>query len=174
MTTAWPGPRQPGPKVMGNVMRTRAIAKATVVLAAILCVSCWPRHQALWLEPLLVVIDCDQKTTLIIDVDRTVELSSPDERLHSEISREEFEKLNRVLASDAFFEALKANGARTSPYELRCISFSGVIVESSHTHRGLQIEPTDVEHLPAVVHDVLHYSTELRGRLVAERKSPHN
>ena len=157
-------------------MRTNAAAKAraTLVLATVLCVSCWPHHHAYWIEPLLVVIDCTNKTTLIIDADRTVELSSPDRRLHSEIPKEELERLDRILASDEFFAALKANGARSSPYELRCVSFSGVIVESSHTHRGLQIESTDTEHLPAVVHEVLDYSTELQSRLLAAGEPSHN
>ncbi len=163
------GPRQPGPQVMGNVMRTRGTVGVVAVLLSVFCVSCWPRHFAFGTEPLLMVIDCNLTTTITVDADRTVQLSSPDNTLYSKITPDELERLDQILASNEFSAALKKLGTRSSPYNLRCASFSGVVLESSYSSRSLQIEPADKDAVPAVVHDVLEFSSEIQNRLFSSQ-----
>jgi len=144
--------------------------RVAAVFLSVFCVSCvWPHHFAWETEPLLTVIDCSLTTTITVEADRTVELSSPDNTLHSRIKPDELERLDQILASDEFFAALKEFGTRSSPYDLRCVSFEGVVLESSYTSRSMQIEPADKDTVPAVVQEVLDFSSEIQSRLF----SPH-
>jgi len=77
-----------------------------------------------------MVIDCNLTTTITVDVDRTVQFSFPDNTLYSEITPGELERLDQILASSEFSAALKKLGTRSSPYDLRCASFAGVVLES--------------------------------------------